>query len=970
MSRLVKVGTCNLNQWALDFDGNLERIKESIRIAKDQGCRLRLGPELEIPGYGCEDHFLELDTIRHSWECLADLLCSPENLTDDILCDFGLPALHRDVVYNCRVYCLNGQVLAVRPKMYLANDGNYRETRFFTEWHTDGVETFYLPDYFLDRMNQLTDKVHTERVHNVRVTSFQSTTLNSILSKGSTGPGGYERRPSPGTQGRATSGATTVAGDVTATTGSSQQSLLSHHGVNLPGAEALYQRSTGRSASALYTAAGMKEVPPPLLHPSTVPIGIIVLRLRDCVIGSETCEELFTPNSPHITMSLDGVHIITNGSGSHHELRKLRQRVDLIQSATAKSGGIYLYANQLGCDGGRCFYDGCSMIWENGKLVAQGSQFGLEEVEVVTGVVDLSAVSSFRASFKSRSNQASMTTTKYPRVEVDFELGGGSSSTWGFGGLVKSEFRNVRIPDPMEEIAYGPSAWLWDYLRRSGQRGYFLPLSGGMDSSSTAMLVGIMCHRVYELIANGTDPGAGGSSSFTRTTHRAPSKHSPRRDSKALPAGSSGSPGKTSSPPARVPEVPLALRDLRGILKDPMYVPTSGQDICKRLFFTCYMASEFSGAETRRRAKMVSELIGAAHTSIFIDKVTDAVKNVFSEMSVVSMGGEKETKPELDSDMRATTQSNGVAHISSGASTGSSAPTTMLMKTPDINGSGVENIALQNIQARSRMVMSYFLAQLLPWQFSDGRDQWPGQLLVLGSANVDEALRGYYTKYDCSAADINPIGGIRKVDLKQFLLWGDQNYGKPMQNSVLYDTATAEPSAELTGSEGNQKDEDDMGMSYAELAELGQARKCDRGGPYSVFTNLLQRWTEQKRTLTGSKRCPAKDLPAKGGKNSTPGPNAAYADQVGQKVKDFFFYNAINRHKMTTLTPAYHAENYSPEDNRFDLRPFLYPATFSRQFRAIDDAVAALRHKEQRKTAEAREASRGTFVPGGRSTKQ
>eukprot|EP00179_Madagascaria_erythrocladioides_P029989 CAMPEP_0198331912 /NCGR_PEP_ID=MMETSP1450-20131203/17916_1 /TAXON_ID=753684 ORGANISM="Madagascaria erythrocladiodes, Strain CCMP3234" /NCGR_SAMPLE_ID=MMETSP1450 /ASSEMBLY_ACC=CAM_ASM_001115 /LENGTH=30 /DNA_ID= /DNA_START= /DNA_END= /DNA_ORIENTATION= len=27
---------------------------------------------------------------------------------------------------------------------------------------------------------------------------------------------------------------------------------------------------------------------------------------------------------------------------------------------------------------------------------------------------------------------------------------------------------------------------------------------------------------------------------------------------------------------------------------------------------------------------------------------------------------------------------------------------------------------------------------------------------------------------------------------------------------------------------------------------------------------------------------------------------------------------------MTTLTPSYHAENYSPEDNRFDLRQFLY----------------------------------------------
>ena len=31
----------------------------------------QVGPELEIPGYGCEDHFLEQDTIEHSWECVA-----------------------------------------------------------------------------------------------------------------------------------------------------------------------------------------------------------------------------------------------------------------------------------------------------------------------------------------------------------------------------------------------------------------------------------------------------------------------------------------------------------------------------------------------------------------------------------------------------------------------------------------------------------------------------------------------------------------------------------------------------------------------------------------------------------------------------------------------------------------------------------------------------------------------------------
>jgi len=48
-------------------------------------------------------------------------------------------------------------------------------------------------------------------------------------------------------------------------------------------------------------------------------------------------------------MGLDGCEIYTNSSGSHHELRKLHVRVELIVSATLKSGGIYLYANQQGC---------------------------------------------------------------------------------------------------------------------------------------------------------------------------------------------------------------------------------------------------------------------------------------------------------------------------------------------------------------------------------------------------------------------------------------------------------------------------------------------------------------------------------------------------------------------------------------------------------------------------------------------
>jgi NAD+ synthase (glutamine-hydrolysing) len=46
MGHLVKVATCSLNQWVLDWEGNLDRIIESIRLAKKKGARLRVGPEL------------------------------------------------------------------------------------------------------------------------------------------------------------------------------------------------------------------------------------------------------------------------------------------------------------------------------------------------------------------------------------------------------------------------------------------------------------------------------------------------------------------------------------------------------------------------------------------------------------------------------------------------------------------------------------------------------------------------------------------------------------------------------------------------------------------------------------------------------------------------------------------------------------------------------------------------------------
>ena len=76
-----------------------------------------------------------------------------------------------------------------------------------------------------------------------------------------------------------------------------------------------------------------------------------------------------------------------------------------------------------------------------------------------------------------------------------------------------------------------------------------------------------------------------------------------------------------------------------------------------------------------------------------------------------------------------------------------------------------------------------------------------------------------------------------------------------------------------------------MGLTYDELSVFGRLRKIHKCGPYSMFTKLLSEW------------------------KMTP-------SLIAEKVKIFFRKYAINRHKMTVVAPAYHAEGYSPDDNR------------------------------------------------------
>lgn len=459
------------------------------------------------------------------------------------------------------------------------------------------------------------------------------------------------------------------------------------------------------------------------------------------------------------------------------------------------------------------------MIVCNGKVLAQANQFDVHDVQTIVATVDLDDIRSYRASIPSFGIQAAKARQCQgaPIINCDLDLGTREMNDGRWPSI--SEEIELKYHKPEEECCYGPACWLWDFMRRSGAAGFFLPLSGGADSSSVAMIVGCMTRMVAD--AAKEDPGG---------------------------------------------EVASECRRICRMENDASWIPKSAQEFANCVLHTTYMGTENSSMATESRAKGLSEVIGSYHSAIKIDRAVDAMLHIFK------------------------------------AATG---------ETPTFTsrgGSISEDLALQNIQARLRMVTAYLFAQLLPWV--RGRS---GFLLVLGSANVDEGLRGYMTKYDCSSADLNPIGAISKGDLKHMLLWGATEFGYDVLNEIVNAPPTAElrpmANGDADGREHSQTDEDDMGMTYEELGYFGRLRKISRCGPVSMFRKLCVKW---------------QNLPAA---------------EVAVKVKRFFYYYSANRHKMCVITPSYHAEAYSPDDNRFDLRQFLYNTKWTRQFNCIDKIV-------------------------------
>lgn len=132
----IKIAGCALNQTPLDWTGNLNRIRESLQMARKEGIALFCLPELCITGYGCEDAFFHPHVCEEAMKSLIAL--APE--TKGIAVSIGLPVYHHGVIYNCSAMVADGNILGFVPKKSLAGDGVHYEPRWFKAWESGRVD--------------------------------------------------------------------------------------------------------------------------------------------------------------------------------------------------------------------------------------------------------------------------------------------------------------------------------------------------------------------------------------------------------------------------------------------------------------------------------------------------------------------------------------------------------------------------------------------------------------------------------------------------------------------------------------------------------------------------------------------------------------------------------------------------------------------------------------------------------------
>lgn len=128
-----------------------------------------------------------------------------------------------------------------------------------------------------------------------------------------------------------------------------------------------------------------------------------------------------------------------------------------------------------------------------------------------------------------------------------------------------------------------------------------------------------------------------------------------------------------------------------------------------------------------------------------------------------------------------------------------------------------------NVKARMRMIAQYAIAG-------------DNNLLVLGSDHGAENVTGYFTKFGDGAADLLPLSGLNKRQIKSIL----QHLGAP---DPLWQKV---PTADLLDGQPLRTDEDELGVTYDEIDDYLEGKQIsDRAA-----ANIELKWVRGRHKRT------------------------------------------------------------------------------------------------------------------------
>ncbi len=216
------------------------------------------------------------------------------------------------------------------------------------------------------------------------------------------------------------------------------------------------------------------------------PIGDLLFDVGTVRIGFEICEDAWVGSRPGSGLAARGADLILNPSASHFAFGKHQVRRRFVIEGSRAFFVTYCYANLVGNEAGRAIYDGDAMIAHGGRLVATGSRFTFEDMQLTTATVDVDSTrmsrsqsGSFDPDVDGDESDVVLVPFRYPKAELQSDSN--DEAEWESGSQVKDE-----------EFTRAVSLGLFDYVRKSRSRGVVISLSGGADSAAVAILASLM----------------------------------------------------------------------------------------------------------------------------------------------------------------------------------------------------------------------------------------------------------------------------------------------------------------------------------------------------------------------------------------------------------------------------------------------------------------------------------------------